>query len=1283
MAEAPLPVRGTSGGGGDIDPVTLTGVITWDVQPQVEGGNEALTKALTDTIAQYDPALATSVVEGLKSPATTPLATTALLASTTPAQQGAILGSMAPFSTSPDYYAYRGAQEHDVSLISREAIAGVAQRQADTRAAAAMLMQQGELATADSMKYLADHGFAKTSDAFKASEQMRESMRQIEDSHMLTARRGDQFVAIMQVPGAPIPMMNAAGPVENGVWRPMVNGFAISTPARQQMMEQFNRPEMREHLQREGIQQILPVFRSSAEPNMAMRPPTQQQTRDQTPRWEDVERSPQYQQSPPAVQQMIKQRYFDRHMALTPVVKNAVRQNPQMYQAISDRFVGPQQIVGPPEAPPPEGITGLVKQHLTKSAQDIFGPIGSAVAGATEGFVPPSVTEGLRSISGEHPVYETLGGYASDIAATPFGGPVLGPAALESARAGARAAWKGLPVISSAADLAKGSVPVFGQPKDITAAAAQAALGQALLWKAAPYVLKPVGKVLGKAGEVVKNVIKRGAWTGKDLKVLQEIAYNDKSSFGLWVNNRILNQMPEIRVTTGKKLRILMKDGSVLDETNFNPQAKSILERMRADPNYRPDFIDIPEMQNVELIEGPASKINTLFDAQDMALRVDRADLAKGANVRQVKGQYEVRQGSQIDTFPDQAAAQAFVDKLPVAPTMVEQQGLKRLASQGVNGHYLVANVKNPVSMVGELAATPSMWESIGQFVQSWKYKPVMATFMKTEARGGAPLFSQVYDKVEAAVVKQKQYEVPWRSEINTLLKGIKKGDKRLEGYTLLMDNFPGSTEWDKIVKQYKLDDQIGRGIQDWILRFSADMGLSGPNILFNVIPNLRRFGSVAAAYPAKNIPKEVEYFMEAQLTGKLNWADREGNIRNMMNAMLTEGAFNKHVKTAYENATTVLEAIKGRPTEQIVLENYLRALRGWGQGADGLVYRGIGGLIQRVTQGKLDPVTQGRVGKEFIGSLFAWNYGAYFGFRPAAILRQGFQIVQTIYPRLGEIGTAQGILRASGKGSWDRVRQAGAMAGNPYREEGFVGWSTRGVGWADDYMRAIAFHGTEALMEKPLSRYLVNKNWQSFARDSRLNLMSEEQQRVVKDLIDAGHADEAILRAGRFVSDEVNFNYSPTNRPPILNYVSGSFLGQFGSYPAWYTNYIGLMMTRGSSADKVLGLARFVAAHGAVYETCKTLFNADMTNFLFLGPLNYTGGAVASKAWHAEQALVGSGRQREEARKDVLNPTHWVMAFVPGSSAAADWMDAVHTRTGADFFREFFLAAPAYDKNK
>jgi len=1265
---------------------TLKALWRWDVQPQVASGNDALAAQLSNTINMIDPSLTDAVMGSLAAPDTAALGVQALTESVGEKGAGQVLDALSPFIASADYFAFKSPGiDFSPSLIDADKIKELSTQLPTPQAVASRLFEDGELASAEAVAHIAKSGEQSATKTAALVEQFRTALRDL--NHAEVKVIGNTQAAALRLDHPALegqPLLTAHGVIQGGIWRPQVDAFALGTPAQQQLLGLLNSPRIKAELAKSGIQGVEPVPLAGTMPEPGARPTLPPKRSIQ-----ELESDPKFQALKPEVQAAVRKQFFNANVATSDAGRQLARQNPEAMKAARAQYEG-SFVTAARELPYVGRIAG--------QAADVAAQAGSTLIGATEGLVPPGVTEQARGLLGRRGVSEGIGRIGSDVASMAAAGPFLGPALLEGARGGARGAYEGAPLVNdSIANLAKESVPIVGKPAtSIVSKTARGALGSALLAKGIGLIGTSVKAAAGAipigVKEIVRDFFVKGKAVGNSLFKLEEAAQNSNQSINQYIAEKLMNRAPTIITKDSGKTIVTMKDGRVISQADLAKEVQDALEKMQTAPTFHPPFAAPFELEGVQSIEGVPLQVNNIFRMLGSDLKVVGQRAAKRTSVVPNRGKWDVVQdgpnGPIVTTYKTSREAQYHVDNLPLPPTRIEDDGFKAVVSQGQNPFFLTAHVEdaNLNKYIGELPKMPQYSEVAMRLTHHIAIpKERMA---RIEARGGAPLYSQIYQPMELAMTRKNAFMAPHMAEMNNLIKDLKlRTDPRLEGYTTLMSTKPGTQEWEDVIQQFNLDEVKGKGIRDWFLNVAKDFGIDGEEFLTEVIPRVKRMGDLHKAFPSGNLPKSAHFFAEDILNGAFPVAarqSREWDIRTMMTAFLTQGAFKHYVGKEWENAVKLTDLLTTRTSEWLAAEQYLRAVKGWGSEMDEELMKAVGQALQRLRYGNdFTPTDATQAGKRAFAGLMSTSYSTYFTARPSAVMRQFLQTALNIMPRFGNGTTVKAIneLRINNKAAWETVARSGALTEQPFNETEIMGLNVASTMFqrADSYQRAISAKAQELLFDNHITRYLSTRTpagWADFAKKSKLNLYSLPQQQEFKRLIDAGKVYEAKLSVMKAGAESTNWVYSYQNRPYALTGLSGRLFGQFGVYPAYFREYVTQMMTRGDKADRAAWIGRFVMNNFLVGNVMREVFGADMSNYLWMQPLPYAGGPLATQAYNTIQAAREGPMQAYYQKQ--ANPLRFVWKnFLPYGGLIDDVSDTLNAKTGEDAFREFFINVP------
>jgi hypothetical protein len=1188
------------------------------------------------------------------------------------------------------------------------------------------------------LRYLADQGIENSRDALKATEQMTVALQHLDQSTLTVGATGGKGAAVLTSPHTDLPLLTATGPVDaQGVWHPQIDGFAIGTPAQQQLMTKFTDPTVIARLKANGIRGFAPTFSVTAPPNPNARPAPPQTTQE-IPSMEEIEASPAFQQLPPDQQQLVRERYFDTHMAMTPAVKEAVRQNPGVYGPLKQSIT--QTVQGALSGLPDEPMSNLVRQ-LAGGVASVAELTAAAAKGATAGLLPGAGAQAaLGAAAGDHPIVEGLARGGTDLAVgSAIGMPIIGSGLMEGARRITDPGAQGYPVYTNAADLVKESVPLVGaEPTSRAAYIARGALGAGLMNLVGPHVIEgaaiaaktlggPVARVAGRVlaaparkfaqltgpyarmiRDLVKNLTVKGSWTGEELTQLQKAAAASNSSEGYWLAEKSLEGLPDIRVmasgTRGAptKLRVTLRDGRIIDPKEFSKEFGEEMEKVLADPMYVPKFGDQPFIRNISAVEGTQPQINALFKTNGMQhLTVETNYAVKGVKMRARGDLVQVYgPGVPTQTFDSWKAARRYVDSLPASPTSMEDAAYKLVWSEGQNPYYAVSRmerlaVEKAEGEIPEVQQFPEIGARLTVKGQIPKTR-----MMEVELITKIPLYTKAWVPIEAGLARQKAFMAPYLAQLEEMFprrsvlgqwrrKYTAPGAEAQEnnaraGYTYLMETQPGSQQWDKVIRDYKLNPETGKKLRAWFEELLPKFGLETEEFLQETLPRIQQFG-LYEAYPSGQIPKSAYFFAKNVAEGTLPLSMREPDMGLISHALLQQGSFSKFVGRAWEEAATLANGSQAKLNAhaKLTIDTYLRAVKGWGPESDKTFMNAMGQATKRLlaVPGEVSTADAEQLGKQLYFELYAYQAGGFYAFRPSSVTKQFFSLFQTIYPRFGERATYEGVKDVLLGRHADVLKKAGVYAQEFNQEGGVLARGTGMVNAADMKLREMAGLAQRYSYNKALPEFLATKNEAKFLKDSRVGLMHPVEQQRILDYIRQGQARAGESVAIKSAVDETNFDYSPQNRPPILMAgVGGRLFGQFGVYPFNYAHYLARGLTRGDLADRAAWLARWTGSNYLMQETFKGVFGADATNYLWHYPVWFHGGPMWDVVTSVPASIFARGQERSKAQKTILGAP---LTFVPGHSEAGDVVDAFSAPTAQDFIREMALALPTDAEHK
>lgn len=279
---------------------------------------------------------------------------------------------------------------------------------------------------------------------------------------------------------------------------------------------------------------------------------------------------------------------------------------------------------------------------------------------------------------------------------------------------------------------------------------------------------------------------------------------------------------------------------------------------------------------------------------------------------------------------------------------------------------------------------------------------------------------------------------------------------------------------------------------------------------------------------------------------------------------------------------------------------------------------------------------------RDLTSMMVSWNYQANLAWNPGAVLRQFMQPLQTVMPDMGINNTlsamktavkwmrdeklqkyyeARGVITRNvqheqfrevsdalrqfqGRGVAGQVSEAVRF----FQEKGTVAFKS-----ADDFMRITAYDAMMGHSLPHLKRFAKGEtNWVQFFEASKLDRLDNAEgpfTQVIRKLLAEGNVETAQHEMAFKFMQDTQFIYSRGNNPYVMNSTMGRFLGQYGTWPAQYMEYMGNMYRRGSQKNRITAFSRWLGVNGAMALGASSVLGVDLSKWSFFAPFGYTGG--------------------------------------------------------------------------
>ena len=523
-------------------------------------------------------------------------------------------------------------------------------------------------------------------------------------------------------------------------------------------------------------------------------------------------------------------------------------------------------------------------------------------------------------------------------------------------------------------------------------------------------------------------------------------------------------------------------------------------------------------------------------------------------------------------------------------------------------------------------------------------------------------------------------YAVSRYASAPSLKKGFKSGR---EQFAIENNMTPGEIQVAKFA-----DETLGAAFKD--------SGLDPKRHLNGYFPHLRMWVKEGFTPNEKGLlPDDVLGWVSGKFrSGELNVYETDPvlsvyrHVRSLYMA--------KHFDPALPEINLALKSLKSKQAHDIMQE-YILELKGKPHES----FNALQGSLNHIFKTLLGREAPDRLASDLVNSLGAITSSAMIPYRPALIVRNFFESLLKVAPRTG-LGAYMNGLRyvispETRKEAFKMAMEAGAIrpgtaklrsfhaaedlfgAGAPNLADKYLRIFDKGFEWyqsADDWGRAVAFHSQRLRYLKHSDDFMRQRiTLEEFKDRAKINTYDPLDIQIVERFILDSEHEKAVNHLGQVLSRETMTRYGYADHPSGWHSVPGRLLGQFGTWPVQYKDYLVQGFTRGSTKDRV----EFGMLHGAISGSIVGAGAAVGVNLeSWTGSMMYTGGPYADIMMDAVRAVNGSDAEKAIARHnlyaqvpvlgwmDTGNPRS---LFLPGSYLVGDLGDAAKAMERGDVF--------------
>jgi hypothetical protein len=190
-----------------------------------------------------------------------------------------------------------------------------------------------------------------------------------------------------------------------------------------------------------------------------------------------------------------------------------------------------------------------------------------------------------------------------------------------------------------------------------------------------------------------------------------------------------------------------------------------------------------------------------------------------------------------------------------------------------------------------------------------------------------------------------------------------------------------------------------------------------------------------------------------------------------------------------------------------------------------------------------------------------------------------------------------------------------------------------------DTWNRLVSFQSARRSIRKH-AKVLERGDIDGFLLKTGLAGNSDVVQKQIVNLIASGDVEGAARQYGKQLADDTQFVYSRINSPLAFQGVGGRLLGQFGTWPIGYIEYISRNVGMGNLGNNLNStlrrrhtrafVARWMGMIAAISGAGAAL-GIDTSSYNFANPLAFEGGPYFQALKNMPEALLG----QDEFRRD------------------------------------------------
>jgi len=299
-------------------------------------------------------------------------------------------------------------------------------------------------------------------------------------------------------------------------------------------------------------------------------------------------------------------------------------------------------------------------------------------------------------------------------------------------------------------------------------------------------------------------------------------------------------------------------------------------------------------------------------------------------------------------------------------------------------------------------------------------------------------------------------------------------------------------------------------------------------------------------------------------------------------------------------------------------------------------------------------------------GRYMLYSYAAGLGYNIGAVVRDAHQILVTTGPVLGPKYMQKGFAAIEGswpqiKKRWDFVQKHGGLLEYSELSTLYSGGyehlqrtrltklaerSLKTYQGVNNASRFVSWWGHWKKMQDATRDYYKHRNVQKWLDDSAVGWLDDSQiEKYVKTLQSGSlkQVDDMLPHAATDLSNFSQWNYTRGAHPGLYKFAVGRLLGQYGTWPMNYVEFLKRLTTGGqvSKQARTKALLQMAASHYGMFAGYGAM-GIDTASWVFLSPAGYSFSPLFNAGVNVLPAASNWYDDRgDEARKKVLAPLY------------------------------------------